>query len=89
MPALPNVVVPGKGPMPLIDVAAALAESTVTWADLKWIRALWKGPIVVKGVLTGDDALRSIDEGAAAISVSNHGGRRLDGVPPSLGRCPK
>ncbi len=89
VPALPNVVVPGKGPMPLIDVAAALAESTVTWADLKWIRALWKGPIVVKGVLTADDALRSIDEGAAAISVSNHGGRQLDGVPPSLRALPE
>jgi len=89
VPALPNVVVPGKGPMPLIDVAAALAESTVTWADLKWIREIWKGPIVVKGVLTADDALRSIDEGAAAISVSNHGGRQLDGVPPSLRALPE
>jgi isopentenyl diphosphate isomerase/L-lactate dehydrogenase-like FMN-dependent dehydrogenase len=89
VPPLPNVVVPGKGPMPLIDVAAALAESAVTWADLKWIRELWKGPIVVKGVLTGDDARRSIDEGAAAISVSNHGGRQLDGVPPSLRALPE
>jgi len=89
VPALPNVVVPGKGPMPLIDVAAALAESAVTWADLKWIRELWKGPIVVKGVLTGNDARRSIDEGAAAISVSNHGGRQLDGVPPSLRALPE
>jgi isopentenyl diphosphate isomerase/L-lactate dehydrogenase-like FMN-dependent dehydrogenase len=89
VPSLPNVVVPGKGPMPLIDVAAALAESAVTWADLKWIRELWKGPIVVKGVLTGDDARRSIDEGAAAISVSNHGGRQLDGVPPSLRVLPE
>ena len=89
VPPLPNVVVPGKGPMPLVDVAAALAESTVTWADLKWIRELWKGPIVVKGVLTGDDARRSIDEGAAAISVSNHGGRQLDGVPPSLRALPE
>ncbi|MGO9542431.1 MAG: alpha-hydroxy acid oxidase [Terriglobales bacterium] len=89
VPPLPNVVVPGKGPMPLVDVAAALAESTVTWADLKWIRELWRGPIVVKGVLTGDDARRSIDEGAAAISVSNHGGRQLDGVPPSLRALPE
>ncbi|MGD1021746.1 MAG: alpha-hydroxy acid oxidase [Candidatus Sulfotelmatobacter sp.] len=89
VPPLPNVVVPGKGPMPLVDVAAALAESTVTWADLKWIRELWRGPIVVKGVLTGDDARRSIDEGAAAISVSNHGGRQLDGVPPSLWALPE
>jgi L-lactate dehydrogenase (cytochrome) len=89
VPPLPNVVVPGKGPMPLIDVAAALAESTVTWADLKWIREIWKGPIVVKGVLTADDALRSIDEGAAAISVSNHGGRQLDCVPASLRVLPE
>jgi isopentenyl diphosphate isomerase/L-lactate dehydrogenase-like FMN-dependent dehydrogenase len=89
LPGLPNVIVPGKGPLPLIDVAAALAESAVTWADLKWIRDIWKGPIIVKGVLTADDALRSIDEGAAAISVSNHGGRQLDGVPASLRALPE
>jgi len=89
LPVLPNVVVPGKGPMPLLDVAAALAESTVTWADLQWIRALWRGPIVVKGVLTGDDARRAVDEGAAAISVSNHGGRQLDCVPSSLRALPE
>jgi L-lactate dehydrogenase (cytochrome) len=89
VPPLPNVVVPGKGPMPLTDVATALAESTVTWADLRWIREIWKGPIVIKGVLTADDALRSIDEGAAAISVSNHGGRQLDGVPASLRALPE
>src|SRR5271168_51582 len=89
LPGLPNVVVPGKGRMKLIDVAAALAESAVTWADLKWIRDAWKGPIVVKGVLTADDARRSIDEGAAAISVSNHGGRQLDGVPASLRALPE
>src|SRR5579863_4674384 len=42
LPGLPNVIVPGKGPLPLIDVATALAESAVTWADLKWIREIWK-----------------------------------------------
>jgi isopentenyl diphosphate isomerase/L-lactate dehydrogenase-like FMN-dependent dehydrogenase len=89
LPGLPNVVVPGKGQMPLVDINAALAESAVTWADLRWIRELWKGPIVVKGVLTADDARRSIDEGAAAISVSNHGGRQLDGVPASLRALPE
>jgi isopentenyl diphosphate isomerase/L-lactate dehydrogenase-like FMN-dependent dehydrogenase len=86
---LPNVVVPGKGPMPLMDVAVALAESATTWADLRWIRELWPGPIVVKGVLTGDDARRAMDEGATAISVSNHGGRQLDGVPASLRALPE
>ena len=89
LPALPNVVVPGKGPMPLLDVAAALAASTVTWSDLKWIRELWRGPIVVKGVLTGDDGRRAVDEGAAAISVSNHGGRQLDCVQSSLRALPE
>ncbi|MFY9912837.1 MAG: alpha-hydroxy acid oxidase [Candidatus Sulfotelmatobacter sp.] len=86
---LPNIIIPGKGPLPLIDVATALAESAVTWADLHWIRELWKGPIVIKGVLTPDDARRSIDEGAAAISVSNHGGRQLDGVPAALRALPE
>ena len=89
LPGLPNVVIPGNGQMPLVDINAALAESAVTWADLKWIREVWKGPIVIKGVLTGDDARRSIDEGAAAISVSNHGGRQLDGVPASLRALPE
>jgi len=89
VPALPNVVIPGKGPMPLIDVAAALAESAVTWSDLAWIRKAWTGPIVIKGVLTGDDARRAVDEGAAAVSVSNHGGRQLDCVPSSLRALPE
>ena len=89
LPGLPNVIVPGKGPMALVDINAALAESTVTWADLRWIREIWRGPIVVKGVLTGDDARHAMDEGAAAISVSNHGGRQLDGVPASLRALPE
>lgn len=89
MPGLPNVVVPGKGSLPLMDINAALAESAVTWADLRWIRELWRGPIMVKGVLTGDDALRAMDEGATVISVSNHGGRQLDGVPASLRALPE
>lgn len=89
MPLLPNVIVPGKGEMALTDVASALAASAVTWADFQWIREHWRGPIVVKGVLTSDDALRAIDHGAAAISVSNHGGRQLDCVPASLRALPE
>lgn len=89
IPRLPNVVVPGKGPMELTDIATALAESTVTWADLRWIRDIWKGPIVIKGVLTAEDARHAIDEGAAALSVSNHGARQLDGVPASLRALPE
>jgi isopentenyl diphosphate isomerase/L-lactate dehydrogenase-like FMN-dependent dehydrogenase len=86
---LPNVVVPGKGPMELVDVSAALASAAVTWEDLKWIRSLWPGPLVIKGVLTGEDARRAVDEGAAAVVVSNHGGRQLDGVRPSLRALPE
>jgi isopentenyl diphosphate isomerase/L-lactate dehydrogenase-like FMN-dependent dehydrogenase len=89
LPGLPNVIVPGQGPLPLIDVAAALAAAAVTWEDLRWIRELWSGPIVVKGVLTGDDARRAVDEGAAAVSVSNHGGRQLDCVPASIRALPE
>jgi L-lactate dehydrogenase (cytochrome) len=86
---LPNIVLPGKGPMALINVAAALAESVVTWEDFKWLRAAWPGPIIVKGVLTGDDARRSIDIGAAGVIVSNHGGRQLDSVSATLRALPE
>ena len=89
LPGLPNVIIPGKGQMPLVDINAALAAAAVTWGDLSWIREHWKGPIVVKGVLTGDDARRAVDEGAAAISVSNHGGRQLDGLPASVRALPE
>jgi L-lactate dehydrogenase (cytochrome) len=89
LPRLPNVVIPGQGPMTLLDVSAALARAAVTWEDLQWIRNLWSGPIVIKGVLTGDDARRAIDAGAGAVVVSNHGGRQLDGVPASLRALPE
>jgi L-lactate dehydrogenase (cytochrome) len=84
----PNVVLP-EGPMPYADVGAALEKSMVAWQDLRWIRELWKGPIIIKGVHTGEDALRAIDEGADAIVVSNHGGRQLDGVAPTLRVLPE
>jgi len=89
VPKLENIVIPGKGPLPLVDVSAALAAATVTWEDLKWIRQSWSGPIVVKGLLIGDDARRAIDEGAAAVVVSNHGGRQLDSVSPTLRVLPE
>jgi isopentenyl diphosphate isomerase/L-lactate dehydrogenase-like FMN-dependent dehydrogenase len=61
----------------------------VEWDDLAWIKEAWPGPVVVKGVLTGDDARRSIDAGASAIIVSNHGGLTLDGVPATLTALPE
>jgi L-lactate dehydrogenase (cytochrome) len=86
--SFPNVMLP-DGPMPYADVGRALEQSTVTWNDLGWIRNLWKGPIVIKGVHTGDDARRAVDEGASAIVVSNHGGRQLDGVPATIRVLPE
>lgn len=88
-PKLENIVIPGKGPLDLVDVSAALAQATVTWEDLRWIRESWPGPIVVKGLLTGDDARRAADEGASAVVVSNHGGRQLDSVFPTLRALPE
>jgi L-lactate dehydrogenase (cytochrome) len=87
--SFPNVVLPGSGPMQYADVNTALSQSTVTWADIGWIRDVWKGPIVVKGIHTAEDARRSVDVGAAAIVVSNHGGRQLDGVRATLRVLPE
>ena len=89
VPKLQNIVIPGKGPLPLTDVGSALASAVVTWEDLKWIRQSWPGPIIVKGLLIADDARRAVDEGAAAVVVSNHGGRQLDCVSPSLRALPE
>jgi L-lactate dehydrogenase (cytochrome) len=88
MMTFPNVMLP-DGPMQYADVGTALEQSMVCWNDFRWIREAWKGPIVVKGVHTGDDARRAVDEGAEAIIVSNHGGRQLDGVAPTLRVLPE
>jgi len=85
----PNVELPGIGAMPCGDVGVILEKTIVTWQDLRWMRDAWRGPIVVKGVHTGDDARHAIDAGADAVIVSNHGGRQLDGVPASLRALPE
>jgi isopentenyl diphosphate isomerase/L-lactate dehydrogenase-like FMN-dependent dehydrogenase len=84
----PNILLP-RGPMPYADVAAQLEQSMMGWSDLSWIRDAWQGPIVVKGVHTGDDARRAIDGGADAVVVSNHGGRQLDGVAATIRVLPE
>ncbi len=56
-------------------------DPRVTWADLDFVRAHWKGPIVIKGILDADDARRAAEASVDGIIVSNHGGRQLDGVP--------
>ena len=89
VPPMANVILADGKPLPLIDVGAALAAAAVTWEDLRWLRQAWPGPIVVKGVLTAEDARRAVDEGAAAVVVSNHGGRQLDCVAPTLRALPE
>ncbi|MBI1405732.1 MAG: L-lactate dehydrogenase [Caulobacter sp.] len=55
-------------------------DPTVSWADLDWVRAHWKGPIILKGILDAEDAREAARRGVDGIVVSNHGGRQLDGV---------
>ena len=85
----PNVELPDVGAMPCSDVSELLASTVITWSDFAWIRDAWKGPVVVKGIHTADDARCAIDAGADALVVSNHGGRQLDGVPGSLRALPE
>jgi len=89
LPDMPNIVSAETGVLRVRDAHTAMKRELFSWDDMQWIRALWKGPIVIKGVLSADDAKRSLDHGAAAVVVSNHGGRQLDGVPASLQVLPE
>jgi isopentenyl diphosphate isomerase/L-lactate dehydrogenase-like FMN-dependent dehydrogenase len=89
LPDMPNIVSAETGLLRVRDAHTAMKREVFSWDDMQWIRALWKGPIVIKGVLSADDAKRSLDHGAAAVVVSNHGGRQLDGVPASLQVLPE
>jgi isopentenyl diphosphate isomerase/L-lactate dehydrogenase-like FMN-dependent dehydrogenase len=80
---------PGGRAMRPDQAAAALVAEPPTWADLEWIRRQWNGPLVIKGLLTGDDARRALDGGADGVVVSNHGGRQLDGAPATLRALPE
>jgi isopentenyl diphosphate isomerase/L-lactate dehydrogenase-like FMN-dependent dehydrogenase len=89
LPDMPNIVSPERGVLRVRDAHSAMKRQAFTWSDMQWIRRLWQGPIVIKGVLSSEDARRSLDHGAAAVVVSNHGGRQLDGVPASLQVLPE
>ena len=67
----------------------AVVDDTLTWRDLEWLRSVCPLPLAVKGILTAEDALLAAEHGAAAVVVSNHGGRQLDGVPASLDALPE
>ncbi len=64
-------------------------DSSLSWDDVNWVRKLWPGKLVLKGVLDAEDAKRAADMGADAIVVSNHGGRQLDGAPATITVLPR
>lgn len=63
-------------------------DTTLNWKDVEWIRSLWPGKIILKGILDPEDARIAAKTGAAALVVSNHGGRQLDGAPSSISALP-
>jgi 4-hydroxymandelate oxidase len=67
----------------------ALLDASVSWRDLEWIATEAQLPVLLKGVVTAEDAALALEHGAAAIVVSNHGGRQLDGVPATLDALPE
>ena len=68
----------------LFDYLLEQFNAALTWSDLEWLQSLSPLPLVVKGILRGDDALRAVEHGAQGIIVSNHGGRQLDGAIASI-----
>jgi isopentenyl diphosphate isomerase/L-lactate dehydrogenase-like FMN-dependent dehydrogenase len=89
-PNLPLPYVKGKDPNVAMTFAQQFQMSpSVTWRDLEWIASESGIPVILKGILTREDAALAVDHGAAAIIVSNHGGRQLDGVAASLDALPE
>ena len=70
----------GSGMEDFIGWMAANFDASISWRDIEAVRALWDGPLIVKGVLDPDDARAAVAAGVDGIVVSNHGGRQLDGV---------
>ena len=64
-------------------------DPTLSWRDVEWIRSLWGGKLIVKGILDAEDAGIAVKSGVDAIVVSNHGGRQLDGAPASIRMLPR
>jgi 4-hydroxymandelate oxidase len=77
-----------SGESGLLTYFAQQINPAVTWKDLEWLQSLSPLPLVVKGILRADDAVRAVEYGAQAIVVSNHGGRQLDGAIASLDALP-
>ena len=81
-----NVIDAEGKPMPFTDIGTQLAESAITWSDLEWIKQAWGNnqPLIIKGVHCAEDAQRAEDCGANGVVWSNHGGRQMDRVQPTL-----
>ncbi|WP_102868796.1 alpha-hydroxy acid oxidase [Pseudovibrio exalbescens] len=82
-----NIVGHAKGVSDLSSLSSWTAEQfdpQLNWNDVEWIRNLWGGPLILKGILDIEDARTAARTGADAIIVSNHGGRQLDGAPSSI-----
>jgi L-lactate dehydrogenase (cytochrome) len=71
----------GASPVTLSDYINPQFDPALSWGDIDWLRSVWDGPIVVKGVQTVEDAVLAADRDVEAIALSNHGGRQLDGAP--------
>ncbi len=70
-----------SGPMSLFDYIDRQFDRTVGWRDVEWLASEWNGPLAIKGVMTPEDARRSVASGASGVMISNHGGRQLDCTP--------
>ena len=74
----------GSGPMSLFEYIGGQFDRSVGWRDVEWLAREWSGPLAIKGVMTPEDAHRSIASGATGVMISNHGGRQLDGAPAPI-----
>ena len=86
---LAGVVKDAKSLGALLHWTTTALDPSVTWKDLEWIRSIWKGPLILKGVLDADDARSAVATGADGIVVSNHGGRQLDAARSSIAVLPR
>ena len=71
----------GAAPVVISEYINTQFDPALSWSDVEWLQAVWDGPIVIKGIQTVDDAAIAADLGVAAVALSNHGGRQLDGSP--------
>ena len=79
-----NEVGDGTEAISLAEYVGRQFDPGVTWRDVDWLRGRWRGPLVLKGIQTVEDAQIAVDQGVDAIALSNHGGRQLDTAPPIL-----